>query len=1440
MPAPTLFETAFDNRGLFSDYYLEERFPERDDVQALQQEANAAFDQLRDLYRRVASEVDTWNEDQTEDNFVRPVLKNVLGWARKVQPHVQKQGRKGRPDYALFASDDRRTTAVGRADGDETKVFNYADAVADAKYWGRPLDGPALDPEREKRAEMRRNNPSFQIIDYVTITGVEWGILTNGARWRLYYEGAPSRLETYFEVNLPEIIRLAEGNEEDRDEARRAFRLFYALFRADAYRPTVEGEKFVDVVYSASDTYAETLEDELKERVFDHVFLELATGLYEDHVRENSAGDPEAVLDDVYRATLRLLYRLLFLLYAESRDLLPLDNSGYYEKSLTHIAEEARRKKAAGHPISRKHSEFWNVLQGLFQTIDRGDDVLDVPAYNGGLFREGNEANAFLDSHEIGERYVVNALVNLTAVDPKIPEGPDGEYPSVDYTSLDVRQLGSIYEGLLEHRLVITDDDDLDLQTDEGERKETGSYYTPHYVVEYIVEETLGPIVDERIQQFEDAMEEIAEILDGHDPDDPGVQAKLDAPRQKALDAFLTVRVCDPAMGSGHFLVYAADYLAERFGQILGRYPDNNPVTQQLEEIRQSILDELVRQGIETDGLAEDNRLRDTSLLKRLVMKRCIYGVDLNPMAVELAKLSLWLHSFTVGAPLSFLDHHLKAGNSLIGTQVDTVAGEIQADLFGDVRREILRGTQFLQDAAFNTDATLTDVEQSAKSFETYQSTMRPYKRLLDLWTAQHFGVKNTKDLVFQSARDMIMAHQNDAEDALRDEHDAVAQTAQLREEKQFFHWELEFPEVFYELDPPGIRDNPGFDVVIGNPPYLNMDQVEDGISSYLNQVNPRIWMGQSDIYYFFIYKGVRLLKDDGRVSLIVSRYFMESYFARGIRQVILEKTKIESIVDFGHNQPFKDALVNPAIINLRRGDIEGDKYSGAVLIRDRNMDVEKELKDGGEHISFDQNEMSEKPWRLHNQEQREIIDKISSQRPLSEYAIIGMGMQTGENEVFRVSEHEASELNIPDDWLRPVIANSDIHCHHIGWKGDYWIYLEDVPEDDLREKEDIFNYLKERKGDLKDRIAYERGDCKWFRYSYPRYKEIYFDKKIMTRYMSTSNKFAIDEEGKYISSTDTFIISVDRISCEFVVSILNSNMMNWWFLRQTKQKRGGYYSYSKESMSEIPIPSVEFTTPAGDLEDYIDTLIDRYETARAVDSAPTDNSVLDAIANHLSGDPERLDVIHNLLSHLAREMTDLKSERATYDLDITEYLPEPSTEDGVAITEIGRYEPVSGVTDSILAETKETREKLHIGSLHADVEENCVTVQATARYKPDESDAYIETDPIDFCKLKNCTDEEVQLLEHWLNVLSERTMSDSTFAGYRANATTNISLRNRLFDARFPDLDQRSTELAPFFRDAKEAAELDRQIEFTDELIDQIVYRLYGLNDEEIAVIEN
>jgi hypothetical protein len=1020
---------------------------------------------------------------------------------------------------------------------------------------------------------MRRNNPSFQILDYFSITRVDWGVLTNGARWRLYYEGAPSRLETYFEVHLPEIIRLAAGTESERDAARRAFRLFYALFRADAHRPITDGKKFVDIVYTASDTYAEALEDTLKERVFDHVFLTLATGLYENHVRTSGAGDPEAVLDDVYRATLRLLYRLLFLLYAESRGLLPLDNKGYYEHSLTHLAQRAKEAVAGGVPLSSRHPDLWNDLDGLFGTIDEGDPAFDVPAYNGGLFDQEGAANEFLNGHEIGEQYVAHALVNLTAVDPDRPEGPNGEYPSVDYTSLDVRQLGSIYEGLLEHRLVTTEDGDLDLQTDEGERKETGSYYTPHYVVEYIVEETLGPIVNERIGQFEAAMAEIDEIVDGRDPDAPGVQAKLDAPRRRALDAFLTVRVCDPAMGSGHFLVYAADYLAERFAQVLGRYPDHNPVTQRLDAIRQSILDELERQGVDTDGLADDSRLRDTSLLKRLVMKRCIYGVDRNPMAVELAKLSLWLHSFTVGAPLSFLDHHLKAGNSLIGTAVDTVVEEIRADLFGNVRDEILRGTQFLQDAAFNTDATLADVEQSAAAFRTYQDTMHPYKRLLDLWTAQHFGAEKGRTLVRDYAREVIDAYKN-GEGAVLEEHvDTVEAAEQLADEKRVFHWELEFPEVFYELDPPGDRDNPGFDAVIGNPPYVRMEQFKD-LKNFLRN-DYEIHAERTDLYGYFIEQALDLAAQEQRMGFIVSNKWLRANYGESIRDLIQETATARQVIDFG-DLPVFDATTYPLILVAETG--QSDEAEG-ISARIPHLDFD-DLGDVVDEVCvpFTQEQLRGMGWASLGNPGFDVLAEIQSGAlRLEDY--VGSpplrGIVSGCNEAFTVDEKTCEQLIESDsgseELIHPVRTGRDVRRYVLENPGTYLIYAKHGI--DIGQYPAVEAHLRQHKEKLENRAT----DQAWYELQQPQeaYEEKFKQSKIVYPDIAEQVRFHLDSKGCLLRSKASFIPKADN----YLLALLNSQVTNFYLQSVTASYRGGYMSMKAQYIENIPIREIEFTT---------------------------------------------------------------------------------------------------------------------------------------------------------------------------------------------------------------------------------------------------------------------
>jgi type II restriction/modification system DNA methylase subunit YeeA len=275
-----------------------------------------------------------------------------------------------------------------------------------------------------------------------------------------------------------------------------------------------------------------------------------------------------------------------------------------------------------------------------------------------------------------------------------------------------VRHLGSIYEGLLEFKLRVAGEDlttqedkkaekyvalsqakvkrgrqaevvvrkkDVYLSNDRAERKASGSYYTPDPIVEYIVAQTVGPVLDRKLEALRPAFQQVRKTFDrelqkSQDYPSAQVRKKEMDHRQWALlqtwnghkdlvERFFDLKVLDPAMGSGHFLVEAVDFITDRLLKFLNEFKIN-PVNLALDRTRSDILASLGEQGVTVDT----DSLTDINLLKRHVLKRCIYGVDLNPMAVELAKVSLWLDAFTLGAPLSFLDHHLRCGNSLVGS----------------------------------------------------------------------------------------------------------------------------------------------------------------------------------------------------------------------------------------------------------------------------------------------------------------------------------------------------------------------------------------------------------------------------------------------------------------------------------------------------------------------------------------------------------------------------------------------------------------------------------------------------------------------------------------------------------------------------------------------------------------------------------------------------
>src|SRR4030043_1342143 len=646
------------NRGLFSNYFLDELLPKEDEFKIPISEVKAVFEKVKGIWDK--SRFEAINEDQLRKHFLDKVL-DYLGWAVDVNAPVPTREWPKRPDYAFFLNNESLKTAQK---GKKEDYFKKVACIAEAKKLGRHLD-KRLKTESDP---FEIQIPSMQISKYLWLTGVKWGILTDGKYWRLYERETSKRLDIFYEIDLEDLIE--SGSVED-------FRYFYLLLRRDAF------PEFIEKVYKGSVDYAEEVGDELKENIY-QALKTLAQGFLK--TSGNSLSGEH--LKEIHDNSLILLYRLLFVLYAEHRDLLPLGVNRLYTESysLDAFKKEVANRLDKNEPIATSTIGYWNKLKELFGIINGGNKELGVPPYNGGLFDPGK--HDFLEKYRIADLYVAKGIDLLS-------RSTDKAY--IDYGSLEIRHLGSIYEGLLEYKLKIAEQDlvpikeqgkeifvslaeaekqkkkiredekiltdEIYLVTDKGERKATGSYYTPDYIVKYIVENTLGPLVGEKRKKVLENVEKLKKKVKGTKGATREFhERELRKAEGSLIDKILSLKVLDPAMGSGHFLVEATDFLARELLKVLSGEP--------LKEYSKEMV---VRESLEPYGLKEPED-EDIRWARREVVERCIFGVDLNPMAVELAKLSLWLYTVAKNRPLNFLDHHLRCGNSLIGARIDDLA----------------------------------------------------------------------------------------------------------------------------------------------------------------------------------------------------------------------------------------------------------------------------------------------------------------------------------------------------------------------------------------------------------------------------------------------------------------------------------------------------------------------------------------------------------------------------------------------------------------------------------------------------------------------------------------------------------------------------------------------------------------------------------------------
>ena len=429
----------------------------------------------------------------------------------------------------------------------------------------------------------------------------------------------------------------------------------------------------------------------------------------------------------------------------------------------------------------------------------------------------------------------------------------NGQPRYVNYRDMSVQQLGSIYERLLEREPVLKADGQVQIVPNPYARKDSGSFYTPQDLVDLIVDQTLTPLIQERLDAFE------AKATELRSDRRPKSDRRAELSRVDPAEAVLDLKVLDPAMGSGHFLVTAVDYLTDTIADLIEPAPeltewltDDDAYQSPLLERVAAIRDAIRQRGEEFGWRVDEAQLSEQAIIRRLVLKRCIYGVDKNPLTVELAKVSLWLHSFTVGAPLSFLDHHLRTGDSLLGLGVleahkdfeqlgglsasSTIAAA-EAATAGMLRIEQL------------SDADLGEVRQSAGLFHQVEQATAKLRGVLDFLCGlrwQTVGMNRRAQTHVNRLLAEALARQPDAafdllasgphaaegeslapDKALRELRERWTSARSVAERETFLHWEVAFPGVWRHWQ--NHRPEGGFDAVIGNPPWekLKLQEVE-------------------------------------------------------------------------------------------------------------------------------------------------------------------------------------------------------------------------------------------------------------------------------------------------------------------------------------------------------------------------------------------------------------------------------------------------------------------------------------------------------------------------------------------------------------------------------------------------------------------------------------
>jgi type II restriction/modification system DNA methylase subunit YeeA len=893
--------------NLFDASYLANQLPNESNFN---QDISELLEWLQKNYD--ANRFSKLTEAPLEVEFIQPLLEK-LDWIAVYQQTLSYQGKSYRLDWSLLADEALKEKLANTASPEWLSV------VCESKKYNQKLD----------TGKANEDNPHFQLVTYLNWFKVRFGFLTNGRYWRLYDANNRQREKTFLQIDLEAVLALTG------DEQTHALRTFAYLFHKDRFSSLTQQNTAIEQVLQHSADFTLAVEENLKSVIYgtqgeESVFASIGFAI--------AARNPDASMTALYEHSMVLLFRLLFIMYFEDKNRNLLAAHPFYPlRGLQAVYDYLRDGAKA------EQFDGYSNLNDLFLLLDKGNANIDIPLFNGGLFDQTRVP--LLDTGKIFNNALLKTLLEKLLY--KTSSGQALLDTRRDYKTMSVTHLGRIYEGLLEFNFEKAQENLFYIEYSEKGKNTIIDGYFDVYDKEGLIKSKAKINKQQAVKKgeiyFKNSSNSRKTTASYYTPSSLSeflVKSGIDQALARGVK-LNDIKILDNACGSGHFLVEALGYLTQKSIESLAT-----------DAVLRALLDdEKTKINEQLAFLNIDYAPDEAQILKRALLKRCIYGIDLNPFAVELARLSLWIDTFIFGTPLSFIEHHIVRGNALMGSSIETFNDfKSNGGTTGAFSSNRLTVMQDLFSENFDDDfAELTDIMQQLDSLkDTTAAEIAQSKRLYNSKIKPTI-TRLSKGLNFLVYCDLLRAQGKgkDVEKLLKDEmlfvvrksqfaddqyHPVWDDIAQATKDYAFLHYELAFPEA-----------KNGFDVIVGNPPWdktkftdldffpqyksnyrsLNNSQKKTVQTDLLDkphikatyqqqernaQVNNDYYKtnyplnkgsGDGNLFRFFVEKNMSLLKVGGSLNYVLPSALLFEEGSQTLRKHILEVRQLTYFYSF-------------------------------------------------------------------------------------------------------------------------------------------------------------------------------------------------------------------------------------------------------------------------------------------------------------------------------------------------------------------------------------------------------------------------------------------------------------------------------------------------------------------------------------------------------------